>query len=107
MYDAWTEILPASEVVISGLAIDPGDHMEGLVKEVSANKWQMTAYDQTTGNSGGRTVSYTARGTSVDAIHERPAVNGSLAALAQTGAVTSTPARNPPPRRAARRSSRC
>jgi hypothetical protein len=58
--------------VISGLTIHPGDRIEGLVQEVSANTWQMTVFDLTTGKSGGRTVSYTAQGTSVEAIHERP-----------------------------------
>lgn len=91
VYRAWTEILPAPEVVISGLAIHPGDRIEGLVQEVSANRWQMTVFDLTTGKSGGRTVSYTAAGTSVEAIHERPLVNGSLAALAKTGPVTFDP----------------
>ena len=33
VYDAWTEILPASEVVISGLAIHPGDKVQALVEE--------------------------------------------------------------------------
>jgi hypothetical protein len=91
IYRAWTEILPAPEVVISGLAIHPGDRIEGLVQEVSANRWQMTVFDLTTGQSGGRTVSYAAAGTSVEAIHERPVVNGSLAALAKTGPVTFDP----------------
>ena len=91
VYRAWTEILPASAVVISGLAIHPGDRVEGLVQEISANTWQMTVFDLTTGKSGGRTVGYTAKGTSVEAIHERPQVNRSLAALAKTGPVTFDP----------------
>ena len=77
--------------MISGLTIHPGDRIEGLVQEVSANTWQMTVFDLTTGKSGGRTVSYTAKGTSVEAIHERPLVNGSLATLAKTGPVTFDP----------------
>jgi hypothetical protein len=92
VYHAWTEILPASEVMISRLAIHPGDRIEGLVQEVATNRWQMTVFDLTTGKSGGRTVSYTAAGTSVEAIHERPALGGeSLAALAKTGPVTFDP----------------
>ena len=90
-YRAWTEILPAGEVVISGLTIHPGDKMEGLVEEIKAGTWEMTVKDLTTGSSGGRTVSYNSSGLSVEAIHERPLVGGSLAALATTTNVTFDP----------------
>jgi hypothetical protein len=90
-YRAWTEILPAPEVVISGLTIHPGDKMEGLVEEIKAGTWAMTVKDLTTGSSGGRTVSYSSSGLSVEAIHERPKVNGIFAALATTTNVTFDP----------------
>jgi hypothetical protein len=90
-YDAWTEILPASEVVITGLTIKPGDKMEGLVEETKAGTWKMTVFDLTTGKSGGRTVKYSSPGLSVEAIHERPEVGGGLATLATTGNVTLDP----------------
>jgi Peptidase A4 family len=90
-YDAWTEILPAAEVVISGLTIHAGDKMEGLVQETATNTWKMTVFDLTTGKSGGRTVHYVANGESVEAIHERPEVGGSLATLATTTKVTFDP----------------
>jgi hypothetical protein len=90
-YDAWTEIIPASEVVITGLTIKPGNKMEGLVEETKAGTWKMTVFDLTTGKSGGRTVKYTTAGESVEAIHERPEVGGSLATLATTNNVTLDP----------------
>jgi len=90
-YDAWTEIIPASEVVITGLTIKPGNKMEGLVEETKAGTWKMTVFDLTTGKSGGRTVNYSSPGLSVEAIHERPEVGGSLATLATTGNVTLDP----------------
>ena len=90
-YDAWTEIIPASEVVIPGLSIKAGDKMEGLVEETQAGTWKMTVFDLTTGKSGGRTVKYTTAGQSVEAIHERPEVGGGLATLATTGNVTFDP----------------
>jgi hypothetical protein len=90
-YDAWTEILPASEVVITGLAIKPGDKMEGLVEETKAGTWKMTVFDLTTGKSGGRTVKYKSSGLSVEAIHERPEVGGGLANLATTTNVVFNP----------------
>jgi hypothetical protein len=90
-YDAWTEILPASEVVIPGLVINPGDSMEGLVQETKAGTWKMTVFDLTTKKSGGRTVKYNSPGLSVEAIHERPEVGGGLATLATTTNVTFDP----------------
>jgi hypothetical protein len=90
-YDAWTEIIPASEVVITGLTIKPGDKMEGLVEETKAGTWKMTVSDLTTGKSGSRTVQYTSPGLSVEAIHERPEVGGGLATLATTNNVTLDP----------------
>jgi hypothetical protein len=90
-YDAWTEILPAGEVVITGLAIHPGDKIEGLVQETSAGTWQLTVYDLTTGQHGGRTVTYSSSGLSAEAIHERPLAGGGLSVLAATTNVTFEP----------------
>jgi hypothetical protein len=90
-YDAWTEILPAAEVVIPGLVVKPGDSMEGLVEETKAGTWRMTVFDLTTGKSGGRTVKYSSPGLSAEAIHERPEVGGRLATLATTTNVTFNP----------------
>jgi hypothetical protein len=65
--------------------------MEGLVEETKAGTWKMTVFDLTTGKSGGRTVKYSTPGLSVEAIHERPEVGGSLSTLATTGNVTFNP----------------
>jgi hypothetical protein len=89
-YDAWTEILPASEVVVPGLTIHPGDTIKTTVALVSG-KWKMTVKDVTTGKSGGRTVKYHSSEVSVEAVHERPEVGGSLSDLAQTTNVTFDP----------------
>lgn len=91
VYDAWTEILPAPAVVITGLAIHPGDKIFAQVKETKVNTWLMQVKDLTTGKSGSKTASYTTPGTSAEVIHERPLVNGSLATLAKTSKVTQDP----------------
>jgi Peptidase A4 family len=90
-YDAWTEIIPAPEVVISGLVIKPGDRMKGVVKQTASGSWKITVTDLTTGKSGGRTVKYKSSGKSAEAIHERPEVGGSLAPLAITSNATFDP----------------
>ncbi len=96
-YDAWTEILPAAEVVIPGLTIKPGNKIKTTVQETSAGVWKMTVQDVTTGKSGGRTVHYSSSGASVEAIHERPCIadgctsTSDLAALTKTSNVTFDP----------------
>jgi hypothetical protein len=90
-YDAWTEIIPASEVVLSGLTVKPGNKMEGIVQEITTNKWTMTVKNLSTGKSASRTVSYTTPEADAEAIHERPEIGGSLANLAQTANVTQLP----------------
>jgi hypothetical protein len=89
-YDAWTEIIPASEVV-TPLVIKAGNKMEGLVQETATNKWVMTVMDLTTGKSFSKSVSYTTPQQDVEAVHERPEVGGSLATLAATTNVTQLP----------------
>ena len=91
-YNAWTEILPAAEVPISGLTISPGDKIKTIVEETSKNEWKMTVKDLTTGQSGGKTVTYESSGESAEAIHERPEVGAGLATLAKTNDVTFDPA---------------
>jgi hypothetical protein len=73
-YDAWTEILPAAEVVIKGLTIRPGDKIMTTVEEIKSRTWQLTVADLTTGRSGGKTVTYGSSGASAEAIHERPCI---------------------------------
>jgi hypothetical protein len=90
-YDAWTEIIPAPEVVLKNFTIHPGDRMEGLVQETKSGTWLMKVFDLTTHKSASRTVKYKSGGTSVEAIHERPEVNGSLASLAKTNRITIDP----------------
>jgi Peptidase A4 family len=91
VYDAWTEILPAAERVITGLVIHPGDTITTTVQEISAGRWDMTVADVTTGKSGGRTTNYASSSASAEAIHERPEVNGALSTLATTNKVTFLP----------------
>jgi hypothetical protein len=98
-YQAWTEVLPRSEVRLS-LAISPGDRVTITVRETANHrdrdkKWSMTVSDTTTGLSAGRTTSYRGWGTSAEAIHERPCLglpcSNHLATLATTTNATFDP----------------
>ncbi len=86
-YYAWTEILPAPEVRISGMAIHPGDSMTVDVNQVSVGAWTITVSDHTTGASFTKNLTYASTHTSAEWIHEAPTVGGGQARLASTSAV--------------------
>jgi Peptidase A4 family len=90
-YNAWTEVLPESEVVLTGLRIHPGDVICTTVVESSPDEWLLTVDDVTTHRSQSRTVHYRADGMSAEAIHERPSIDGQTSTLATTGAVVFDP----------------
>jgi hypothetical protein len=90
-YEAWTEILPAPAVAISGLTISKGNEIKTVVEERSTNVWNMSVYDLATGKSGGRNVDYKSSGESAEVILERPEVGSALATLAETSPVIFEP----------------
>src|SRR5208282_654328 len=93
-YDAWWEILPASETEISPTtyAVAPGDRMSASIWETSATSggrrhssghvWDITISDTTKGWTFSTSKAYTGPGTSAEWIMEAPEVGGSIATLA-------------------------
>jgi hypothetical protein len=90
-YNAWTEILPASEVPIPGFTVHPGDSMTVTVKKVAGgNKWSITVKDTTAGESSTKSFTYASSKASAEWIHEAPTVGGSQSVLALTNNITFT-----------------
>lgn len=89
-YDAWWEILPASETVVC--AVNAGDSMYAEVKYVSGNTWKFTIKDLTTGTDcSPANQSYSGSGTSIEWIAEDPSyTSGGLEPLTNYGTVTLT-----------------
>jgi hypothetical protein len=83
-YYAWTEILPAPEVKISGFAVHPGDSMTVDVNQVSVGSWTITVTNHTTGKVFAKNLNYASTHASAEWIHEAPTVGGSQARLATT-----------------------
>jgi hypothetical protein len=83
-YYAWTEIIPAPEVVIPNFVIHAGDVMTVAVKHGRGNKWTIVVKDATSGKSFTKHLTYTSCLCSADWIHEAPTVNGAQAVLAST-----------------------
>jgi Peptidase A4 family len=101
-YDAWWEILPASETEISpgSYPVSPGDRMSAAIYETSATTttttnhgffsrqtttehvWSIKIADTTKGWSFTTTQAYSGPGASAEWIMEAPEVNGRIASLA-------------------------
>jgi hypothetical protein len=81
-YDAWWEILPAAETVITTITVHPGDSFTGTVAKVSGTTWKITLKDNTTGASFSSSKTYRGAGASVEYIQEAPEVGGSIAKIA-------------------------
>jgi hypothetical protein len=81
-YDAWWEILPAAETVITSITVHPGDSFTGSVAKVSGTTWRIKLTDNTTGKSYSSKKTYRGSGGSVEYIQEAPQVGGSIATIA-------------------------
>lgn len=90
-YDAWWEILPASETVISSLTVRPGDHIHADIENKGSGQWTITLQNVTTGKSFTTTQTYNGPQTSAEWIQEAPTVGGRVATLANYGKVTFDP----------------
>jgi hypothetical protein len=83
-YNAWTEILPAPEVVIPSFPIHPGDRMTVSVKKGTGNQWTIVVRNATSGQTFTKKLTYASCLCSAEWIHEAPTVNGQQAVLAST-----------------------
>ncbi len=92
-YDAWYELLPASETSISTITVSPGDTMSASVICTASctsttQTWTISIEDMTTGKSFSTSVSYASSLLSAEWIEERPEVCSivcSLTTLANFG----------------------
>ncbi|MHB1980627.1 MAG: G1 family glutamic endopeptidase [Sulfobacillus sp.] len=90
-YDAWWEILPAAETVITGDPVNPGDAMTASVAKNANGTWTIAISDVTAGWSFSTTQTYTGPGTSAEWIQEAPTIGGHVATLANYSPTTFDP----------------
>jgi hypothetical protein len=90
-YNAWTEILPAAEVVIPSFPIHPGDAMTVTVRKGTGNQWTIIVKNVTSGQTFTKKLTYASCLCSAEWIHEAPTVNGQQATLASTTNVVFDP----------------
>ena len=77
-YDAWWEILPAPETVITGMTVRPGDSMSATITKVSGTTWNIRLTDNSTGVTFNSNKAYSGAGTSAEWIEEATEVNGRI-----------------------------
>jgi Peptidase A4 family len=87
-YYSWYEALPAAEIRLDSLAVQPGDRMRGEISANGKGAWAISLLNRTSGRSFAATVSYAGVQDSADWILEAPTVAGripsELAAYGQT-----------------------
>jgi hypothetical protein len=79
VYDAWWEILPAPETVITRMTVHPGDTMEADIYYAGAGQWWITLFDATELEPFSTLRDYSGDLDSVEWIQEATTINGSIA----------------------------
>lgn len=83
-YDAWYELVPAPELEISNMTIEPGDQMHASLTQLAgeSNVWEITIEDVTRGETYSTTVPYSSTQDTAEWIEETPLEIGTDAGLA-------------------------
>jgi hypothetical protein len=83
-YDAWYEIIPAPEIEITNMTVDPGDQMTASVAEDVADSevWTVTITDLTRDETYTTTVPYSSTHDTAEWIEETPLNIGTDAGFA-------------------------
>jgi hypothetical protein len=78
-YDAWWEILPAPETVITGMTVKPGDKMEADIFYAGGPDWWISLEDVTELEPFSILQPYSGPQASVEWIQEATQINGKIA----------------------------
>lgn len=89
-YDAWYELVPAPELEISNMTIEPGDQMHASLTQLAgeSNVWEITIEDVTRGETYSTTVPYSSTQDTAEWIEETPLEIGTDAGLAALPTLT-------------------
>lgn len=89
-YDAWFELIPAPELVVTNVTIHPGDTVRASITSVAPEVWTISLTDVTDGQGFTQTVPYASTMATAEWIEETPLLigtNAGLAALPNLGTV--------------------
>jgi hypothetical protein len=90
-YDAWYEIIPAPELLITNMTVNPGDRMFASIAQLArdVDVWTITLKDLSNGQSYSTTVPYPSTMDTAEWIEETPLEIGTNAGLASLPNLTS------------------
>jgi len=89
-YDAWFELIPAPELIVTNVAIHPGDTVKASISSPANGAWTITLTDVTDGQGFTQTAPYSSSLATAEWIEETPLEIGTdagLAALPNLGSV--------------------
>jgi hypothetical protein len=89
-YDAWFELIPAPELIVTNVAIHPGDTVKASITAAVPEVWTITLTDVTDGQGFTQTAPYPSTLSTAEWIEETPLEIGTdagLAALPNLGSV--------------------
>ena len=83
-YDAWYEVIPAPEIEVTSMTIDPGDQMHASLSQVAGESdvWDVTIQDVTRNETYSTTVPYSSTQDTAEWIEETPLEIGTNAGFA-------------------------
>jgi hypothetical protein len=81
-YDAWYEIIPAPELQITSMTIQPGDQMHASISQALPEVWKVTIQDLTRNESFTTTLPYPSTMDTAEWIEETPLEIGTNAGFA-------------------------
>ena len=81
-YDAWFELIPAPELIVTNVAVHPGDTVKASISSPADGLWTITLNDVTDGQGFTQTVPYTSTLSTAEWIEETPLLLGTNAGLA-------------------------
>jgi hypothetical protein len=90
VYDAWWEILPAAETVITSMTVRPGDSMQADIYYAGGGQWWISIEDVTELEPFSILKNYSGEYDSVEWIQEATEVNGVIATEAHYSEYTFT-----------------
>ena len=81
-YDAWYELVPAPELQITSMTVQPGDQMHASLTQTAPELWNITIQDLTRNESYSTTVPYASTMDTAEWIEETPLEIGTNAGFA-------------------------
>jgi hypothetical protein len=81
-YAAWYELVPAPELQITSMTVEPGDQMHASISQAAPEVWDVTIQDLTRNESYSTTVPYPSTMDTAEWIEETPLEIGAQAGFA-------------------------